>query len=462
MPARDSSLGEREKGKSKVFPPQIRKVHFVGIAGVGMSALAIYCKKRGMAVTGSDDGREYITWKALKRSGISWQNSFDPSHVPPDADLVVVTVAHGGLTENPEAIAAKKRGLQVVSLAQAIGRFANSYKVIAVAGTHGKTTTAAMIATILVRAGLDPSWVPIGTATIPTLPSHGHAGRGEWFITEADEYLDRPRGEGGRPRFLYLEPTIAVITSVDWDHPDVYPTEKHYVNAFKKFMKQVRPGGLIVALGDSPTIRRLAKGVKARIVWYGAKRLWPHMRLQVVGLHNKLNATAAARVAHELGIDQKTIVESLAAFRGTERRLENKGEWKGVELIDDYAHHPTEIKASLSALRETYPKRRLVVVFQPHTFSRTKAFLDDFARSFTDADQVMVMDIFGSARETSGTVTSSDLVKKAQQHHQHISHVPYDLKTVANQLRRIVKKGDVLVTMGATEVYRLHDLLKKG
>lgn len=439
---------------------EIKKVHFVGIAGVGMSALAIYCKERGMGVTGSDNGEEYFTWKALKAAGLSFTNSFDPRNVPKDADLVVVTTAHGGLALNPEAVAAKEMGLQTVSLARAIGMFANPHKVIAIAGTHGKTTTAAMIATILTKAGRDPSWVPIGTASIPTLPAHGHAGKDEWFITEADEYLDAPRDQGGKPRFLYLQPTIAVVTSVEWDHPDAYPTEKTYVSAFKKFLKQVRPNGLIVMLGDSATTRKLAKSAKAKVWWYGAKRLWSGLKLQVPGLHNRLNATAAAAVAHELGIDQKTILGALADFKGSERRLEGKGDLNGITLIDDYAHHPTEIKAALSAVKEAYPGRRIVVLFQPHTFSRTKAFLSDFAKSFGDANRVFIMDIFPSAREKGGDISSADLVAETKKHHKAVSLASGDLEVVAQLVRKELKPGDVFVTMGATQVYEVHDILK--
>jgi UDP-N-acetylmuramate--alanine ligase len=446
---------------SEIAIRNIHQVHFVGIAGVGMSALAIYCKEKGIKVTGSDDGREYITWKTLKGAGIKWNNSFQAANVPKDADLVVVTNAHGGFTDNPESQAAKRLGLKIVSLRQAIARFASGHKVIAVAGTHGKTTTAAMIATILFQVGLDPSWVPIGTATIPNLSANGHAGRGEWFITEADEYYDRPANLGGQPNFLYFEPQIAVVTSVDWDHPDVYPQEKNYLNAFRKFVKQVKRNGLIVACEDEPKLRKIMKSAKAHVWWYGEKRLWPHLKLQVLGLHNRLNATAAARVAHELKVKQETILSALSQFKGSERRLEPRGEWRGITLFDDYAHHPKEVTMTIQALRETFPRHRLVVAFQPHTYSRTQALLDDFARSFARADHVFVLDIFGSARESAGQVSSWDLVRRAQNYHPHVEYCPGQLEKVAGMVRKRLKAGDLFLTLGATDVYKLHELLAK-
>jgi UDP-N-acetylmuramate--alanine ligase len=439
---------------------EIKKVHFIGIKGQGMTALALFCRDKGLRVTGSDIAEEFPTDSILKKAGISWKAPFSASNVPKDCDLVIATIAHNAMTDNPETVAARAMGKKVVSYGQALGMFAQDYRVIAVAGTHGKTTTSAMIALILEKAGLSPSWI-VGWANVSDLGVSGRGGKGKWLVLEADEYIDRPIDAGGKPKFLYLAPDIAVITSVEWDHPDAFPSEKSFQNAFKKFLKQVKSNGLVVMFGDSAVTRRLGKSTKAKVWWYGAKRLWPHLKLSVPGLHNRLNATAAARVAHELGVDQKTIISALSEFHGVGRRLEEVGEWQGVILIDDYAHHPTAIETTLAAAKEKYPGRRIVVLFQPHTYSRTKALLSDFSKAFSDADRVFIMDIFASAREKGGDVTSADLVAETKKHHKAVSRCSGDLKTVAEAVRKELKPGDIFVTMGATKVYEVHDILRE-
>ena len=436
-----------------------RHIHIVGIAGVGTSAIATWAKEAGILVTGSDASTAHGPAKEqLEEAGITWK-TFAPENIQGKPDLVVVTNDHGGIDGNPEAIAAKKKGLKVVTYGKALGMIVQGKKLLAVTGTHGKTTTAAMLTLILKEAGLDPSWI-VGSRT-PDLGPNGHAGKGEYFVAEADEYQDKlPHG---RPKFLFLQPYDTVVTSIEFDHPDTFKDVQAVFSAFKKLVKQMRTDGILVVNADYPLAARLIKTAQSRgirFASYGAKKLWPNLQLQVPGLMNKLNATAAARIAHEVGVPQEAIRRALATFHGVARRFEKKGETDGVTYLDDYAHHPTAVGLTIRAAREQYPNKRIVTIFEPHTFSRTKALKRDFAEVLALADASIITDIYPSREKPERPNEKSLLSQEvADMKKEKIEHISGDLPTVAERVKNIVKPGDVVITMGAGTIYKLHDLL---
>jgi UDP-N-acetylmuramate--alanine ligase len=423
-------------------------IHFVGIKGVGMAALASVICEAGLNVTGSDIAIESITNKILQDKNVPVTNGFN-NDIPNDTKLVIYTAAHGG-SENPQVIKAREKGIAVLNYGQALGYVFRDKKVIAVSGTHGKTTTTAMLASILKDNDSDPSWI-VGTGEVPTLGEPGHYGKSDLAVIEADEYFDQP---GGKPKFLHLNPFGLIITSLDWDHPDVFKSHKIFINAFHKLLKRVNPKGILVLLGNQKDLRRLTKSSKQKIRWIIPKKIWPNLKLNIPGEFNRQNATFAATMAHELGVPQKQILASLLNFKGVQRRLEIKGQKNGWLIIDDYAHHPSEIVAAISAVREKYPKAFLTVVFQSHTYTRTEAFIQDFAKSFKSADCVLVAPIFSSAREVKPS-RPVDLFEIVSQNNLNVKKVnsPSDLEKYMREAD-IKQAEKVILTMGAGDIYQ--------
>ena len=441
-----------------------RHIHLVGIGGIGLSAIARVLVARGVTVSGSDQTASAIT-DELAKLGVKIFIGHRAENID-DADLVLVTSA--APNENPEIIEAHRRGIRVEKRYDFFAELTQGKKTIAVAGTHGKTTTTGMIATILVDAGLDPDAIIGGI--VPELGSNARAGRGDYFVVEADEY-DRA--------FLGLRPTIAVVTNIELDHVDIYRDVNDVAQAFGEFLKLVSLDGLIVGCGDSATVsRELAKINPTRTTRYGfgeanewrAVNIQPndlggndfavthnqlpviHYRLQIPGRHNVLNALAAIIVANHLGIDMNMVRATLEKFRGAARRFEIKGEFRGVTIIDDYAHHPTEIRATLAATRARYANRQIWAVFQPHTYSRTKALLDEFAQSFQDADRVIITDVY-AARERDNLGTSGAQIVGKMNHRD--ARFIATLDECARFLSTQLKPGDILITLGAGDVNRV-------
>ncbi len=403
-------------------------VHFIGIGGSGLSAIARLLLESGYTVSGSDRALSPLAQELLE-AGVHVTIGHDPENVR-GADLVVRSSAVPD--DNVEVQAARAAGIPVLKRAQFLGRLMEDRLGIAVAGTHGKTTTTAMIAWLLVRLGLDPSYIIGGTAK--NLDGrNAHAGKGKAFVIEADEY-DR--------MFLGLNPAVIVVTYLEHDHPDCYPTPQAYYQAFGEFVRRLQPGGMLLLSYDNPEARRLAAeapedafaltygiaseadyiaenltsnqngGYDYDAFWHSSeaepgpreKIRLAHVSLQVPGVHNVRNSLAALAVVHRfvLDADEAAILQeaaqALAAFTGTGRRFDIQGEVNGITVIDDYAHHPTEIQATLAAARARYPERRIWAIWQPHTYSRTRALLADFARSFESADRVIVSEVY-PARE---------------------------------------------------------------
>lgn len=442
--------------------------HFVGIKGVGMSALAIIARQLGYKVTGSDVAETFITDSALTDAGITPLEGFDADHVSPEIDLVVVGASFD--ERNPEVAAAQSLGLSITSDAKLRGEILPHKQTIAVCGTHGKTTTASLTARALFDNARHPSWL-IGTGHIDGLPANGGAGEGEYFVVEGDEYKSAP--DDPTPKFLYLNPAIAIITSVEQDHPELYPTLDAYAAAFDQFVAE--SDGLLIVNGDDERIRRLMEkhttkqwqtygfndDVDCLIVpmadWRFSLKIDGEnhgpFSTKLPGRHNQANAAASYLAARAAGLTDSEIAHTFETFTAVERRFQIIGQRGDQVIIDDYAHHPTAIKTTLAAARTQYPDRPIWCVFQSHTYSRTKALLSEFATAFADADQVIVTDIFASAREKDATINAEDLTRAIAAHHSNCAFVPFD--DVASWLASHAPANAVILTIGAGNVYKI-------
>lgn len=453
----------------------IRSIHFVGIKGVGMTPLAIIAKEAGMEVSGSDIAEEFITDELLKKSGIIPLVGFSPSHLTSgstkkNVDLVITTGAHGGFN-NIEVLEARRKNIKVITQGEAVGVFMTGSIFgrkqigISVTGTHGKTTTTAMITTMLKGCGLDPSYV-IGTGNVISLGSSGHFGKGKYFVAEADEYMTEPSFDK-TIKFMWQHPKIAVITNIEFDHPDAYKTIDDTRKACLAFSNQLPKDGVLIACGDDPQIKKLLSEFEGRKITYGegenndftVNKALKDVKLSVFGEHNRLNATAAFIVGLEIGLSRKKIIKSLVQFKGSKRRSEFVGTLSSGALVyDDYAHHPTEIQKTLKAFREKFPSSKIVCIFQPHTYSRTKSLFEQFSDSFNDVNTVILTKIYSSLREKPDpTVSMSDLAKKVGEKALFLPGLSDVVKYINNQR---FGKDVVVITMGAGDVYKISEELK--
>ncbi|MEO6457756.1 MAG: UDP-N-acetylmuramate--L-alanine ligase [Chloroflexia bacterium] len=441
--------------------------HFIGIGGAGMSALAAALLDIGATVSGSDLAASDATL-ALEARGAKVYVGHSASNLT-DATQIVLT---GAVPEdNPELLAAKRLDLPVIKRAALLGQLMDSRRGIAVAGTHGKTTTSAMIAWVLAKAGRDPSYMVGGT--ILGLGSGGHWGSGPELVAEADEY-DRS--------FLHLRPEIAVITNIETDHLEYYGTAEAIFYAFRGFASNIRSGGLFVACGDDPRTNALVTelvedGVRFQVELYGvgpdmawqARDIASNVRggidyqayhldeqaatvsLQLPGAHNVLNSLSALAACCALGMNVDEVARLLGDFVGTGRRFELKGEAAGVTVIDDYAHHPTELAVNLSAARQRFPGRRLVALFQPHTYTRTRDFLPEFAWSLEAADRVVITEIYASRETDTLGMSGRDIVDLMPEGCAVFAPTLADACTL---LLKELTPGDVLITFGAGDVWK--------
>lgn len=463
---------------------EIQRIHFVGIKGVGMTSLAIIAKEAGMSVTGSDLEEQFITDISLDQAGIVTYSGFSPIHLK-DAQLVITTGAHNGF-ENIEVLSAKEKGIRVVSMAEAVGMvmsgelFGKKLKGISVAGTHGKTTTTALIATVLKENALDPSYF-IGTSIIPSLGISGHFGKGDYFVVEADEYATEPKFDL-RPKFFWHKPRIVIVTNIEHDHPDIYPTFRNFIEAFRNFLRSLPSDCVAVLNGDDPAIQQIIPEIRIRKITFGfnpgndiviSGLNFTHNRsefnlkaagsdlgrfeIKVPGEHNCLNAVASIIASWETGLDTEQVKKGLASFIGSKRRLEYIGKIpSGAMLYDDYAHHPTEIRKTLNALKNLHPAKKIICIFQPHTYSRTKVLFDGFVKAFTDAETVIFIDIFPSAREAPDeTVTSDKLANEAARFHKNSIFMSNPKDVVKYLIDTQPQENTIIVTMGAGDVYKI-------
>lgn len=443
----------------------IRRLHLVGVAGSGMCGLAELLLADGFQVTGSDLAEGHGT-RHLRSLGSRIYIGHRSDQVG-DAQAVVVSSAIPDT--NPEVLEARRRGIPVIHRAEVLGELMRPRIGVAVAGTHGKTTTTAMLAEILAYAGLSPT-VYVG-AGLPGYPSGAIRRSGPYFVAEADE-SDRS--------FLLLRPVHAVVTNVDLDHVDRYRSVDEVREAFVDFLGTLPPEGTVTAGVDDPGVAAVLKNVHRRVLTcgldpeaeYTGRELRPEgtgtvyrlvvpggeveVRLRVPGRHNVLNSLAAAAAAHGLGVGLEAIAGALGGFAGAARRLEVKGERNGVLVVDDYAHHPAEVQASLAACRQF--GRRIVVVFQPHRYTRTQVFLDDFARVLAGADQVFVMDVYSAGEAPLEGVDVLELVRRAGSVATYAG-LPDELVA---RLGQVLGPGDLLLTMGAGNVWQIGERFLEG
>lgn len=426
----------------------MKRIHFIGIGGIGMSALAQYCQDHGMRVTGSDREASPVTTLLIEK-GIEVMIGQNPDNVPTGADAVVYTDAViEGAEGYPERVRARELGIREYSYFEMLGEVSKNLRTIAVAGTHGKTTTTGMLAKILNDAGASPTAI-IGSIVKDFESNYLH-GDSDWFVVEADEY---------KAHLLHLHPEILIVNNLEWDHTDFYPSLEAMQEAFKKAVEKVPATGVIVTNPSHPNIMPILAHAKAKVIDYTKE---PRYELQLMGEFNESNARAAAAAARAAfpSLVEDQIENSLATFHGTWRRQEYKGKTRaGADVYDDYAHHPTAVRETLRALRARV-SGKLVVAFHPHLYSRTRDLLDDFATAFSEADLVLVAPIY-AARETSdGTISNVILAEHIRD--QGTDAVAFDTFERAEQVLNGVKAGNTIVTMGAGDIYKVANALVAG
>jgi len=425
---------------------QAKKIYCIGIGGIGVSALAQMFARRGIAVSGSDIAVSPITAQ-LKKYGITIFIGQRTQNVPRQCDAVIYTKAI--TSDNVELVEARKRGIPTFSYSQALGMVSDSAYTIAVAGSHGKTTTTGMIGWALLRAKKDPTIV-IGSF-LSGVKSNFVAGAGPHFVVEACEY---------QKSFLDIHPTIAVVTNIDNDHLDYYKTKANLFRGFVQFISSIPRSGFLVCDVTDPVLKRLAAHARCHVVDCSKERI--NYSLSVIGKHNVRNAQAAAAALRVIGLSSTAIKEGLASFAGTWRRQEYKGSKNGVVVYDDYAHHPTEIKTTLEAFADAFPGRRIIVVFQPHLYSRTKILFKDFVSAFDRAAAVVMLPIYAAREKKDSTIASPMLVAALKKRGVAAIYVA-TFETAVGRIKKLARGGDIVLTMGAGDVYRIGDqFLKSG
>jgi len=442
---------------------KIRRIHFVGIGGIGMSGIAEVLHNLGYVVSGSDS-RESETTRRLAALGVRVAIGHRPENVG-EADVVVRSSAVA--PENAELAAARQRLVPVIQRAEMLAELMRMKYGVAVAGTHGKTTTTSMVATVLARGGLDPTMVIGGR--LNALGSNAKLGRGDFLVAEADE------SDGS---FLKLSPTIAVVTTIDAEHLDYYRDLHHIRETFLEFINKVPFYGLAVLCLDQENIQGLLPRVEKRFVTYGLRTqadllaqdvtlagmssefqvIWKRtplgrLRLNVPGLHNIYNAMAATAVGLDLELDFSTIREGLLEFTGVDRRFQVRGEAGGVLVVDDYAHHPVEIQATLNAAKAGF-NRNLIAVFQPHRYTRTQALLQEFFTAFYQADRLFVTEIYPAGEPPMPGVSGRQIAEGVAGHgHRNVTYLPAK-EELANAVLGVVRPGDMVITLGAGDIWR--------
>ena len=447
---------------------QGKRLHFIGIGGAGMSGLARIALSHGITVSGSD-AKDSTVLSALGALGAEVHASHLAQQVD-GADFVIFSTAIN--QNNVELIRAHELKLPILTRAQALATLMSNSRSIAVAGTHGKTTTSSMLTVALQACGLDPSFAIGGTLT--SSGSNAHRGTGELFVAEADE------SDGS---FIEYRPFAAIVTNVEHDHVDYFATEADVTQAFADFAATIAKDGYLIYCADDSgsahlassvadlklisygtsvgaelfidSINLLPLGSTARILWKG--RAIGNLSLQVPGLHNVLNAGAALAMGLTLGAPAAEMLTGLASFHGTGRRFELKATIHGIRIVDDYGHHPTEIQVTLSAAKRYAGDGRLIVIFQPHRYSRTKAFMSEFAKALSTADEVVLLEVYAASEVPIPGITSETIVEQMSNGH----FIPNFLEASEWVIAQ-AKPGDVILTLGAGDVNSLASIISDG
>ena len=453
-----SDTGDREERS-------LSHIHLVGIGGAGLSAIANVLFEEGYRVSGCDRVLSSLS-DALTRRGVTVYQDHSRTHVE-DADILLISSAIP--PGNADVVGAKVLGVPVVKRAEFLGELMRDRLGIAIAGTHGKTTTAGMVAWMLSGLGYSPTYI-VGSP-LPDLGTNARAGNGDAFVIEADEYDQM---------FLGLRPRLAVVTSLEWDHPDCYPTFEDYQNAFARFIDRIPANGLVIACEDDLGVQWLREGAPRKCGWWGygmaSEVRWQatqvraneqggsdflllsegepcaEVNLLLPGEHNVLNATAALASVAYLGGDVQEASHILGQFRGAARRFEMTGSGCGIIVLDDYGHHPTEIRATLAAVRQRYPQHDVWAVFQPHTYSRTRVLLHEFAAAFSLADHVIVTDIYPSREQDDGSIHARDVVGLMS--HPDVRYIG-PLCEAATYLTGRLASNSLVITLGAGDGNRV-------
>lgn len=445
------------------MPNNITRMHFVGIGGAGMSAIAKILLEKGYTVTGSDISRS----EAVSRLEQLGAKVFTGHHYDNVGNAQAIVVSTAISKSNPEVVAAREQGLKIFHRADMVAALMNESQGIAVAGAHGKTTTTSMVALMLEKSGLDPTIIIGGE--LDYLSGNAKLGHGKYLVAEADE---------SDASFLKLAPYMAIVTNIENDHMDHYGTMENILRTFTEFLEKLPVGtGLGVLCFDNAHVRDIAAGLDRKFVSYaidhdadytaraisvrGTVTMYKayyrdsflgNIELNVPGRHNVANSLAAVAVGHNIGLAFDQIAKGLTSFRGVKRRFQTKGRVDGVWVVDDYAHHPTEISTTLQAARDTNPKR-LICVFQPHRYSRTKFLREEFGSAFTNADMIVLTDVYSAGEEPipgiSGEVIKAEVERQTKQA---VTYIP-DKANVARYLAQIVESGDLVMTMGAGNIY---------
>jgi len=442
----------------------IRRIHFVGIGGIGMSGIAELLLNLGFEVTGSDI-KSSDTIERLKRLGAKINIGHRPENV---LHSQVVVYSSAVSKDNPECREAVSRGIPVIPRAEMLAELMRMKYSIAIAGTHGKTTTTSMLATILAKAGLDPTAVIGGKLDL--FDSNAKLGESDILVAEADE-SDRS--------FLKLAPIVAVVTNIEKEHMDCYTDLNDIKSTYITFLNKVPFYGFDVVCLDDENIQSILPKLERKVITYGtsaqadfrctspsfkgstsifraykANKMLGEIKIDAPGIHNCLNAMAALSVSMQLEIPFETAREALSDFKGVQRRFHVRGEKKGIIVMDDYGHHPTEIRNTLSAIRLGFPGRRIIAVFQPHRYSRTKALFDDFVTAFYDAAILYVTDIFPASEKPIDGVSAMKLLDSIKEHgHRSASYVE-DKDTIPETIIKGLKRGDIVVFLGAGDIWR--------
>ncbi len=458
-----------------------KTAYLIGIKGVGMAALAVYLKEASYEVSGSDVDEEFVTDAVLAKEGISYNKGFDRENLKTlKPDLVVVSAAYG--RDNPEVKVARQRHLNLKYYSEVLAQVSRDKKVIAVSGIHGKTTIAAMLSYLLEKTGLSPNFI-IGSGNVPNFNKNAQKGEGDYFVVEADEYRKSP--DDLKPKFLDLEPFIAIISSIEMDHPDMFSSLENVYNAFYRLACRVPRNGFIVLCEDYPKAKKLRQTLADRnfeTYGFSSDAKWRIIRvsdddistsfsienlgkiygpftMKVFGGHNVLNATAAIVTSLKIDIDEKIIKKYLKNFIGVQRRFEEIARINDIQIFDDYAHHPTAINMTLQAARKKFPKSKIWCVFQPHTFSRTEKLFKEFGKAFRNADRVIITDIFASVREVEGKTSGENLAEEIKKNQSGVRFFS-SLDKINEFLKDSVKPPAIIITMGAGDIYKLSRDLK--
>lgn len=446
-------------------------VYFIGIGGISMSGLASIILAQGFRVSGSDSKESELT-RELEAEGAKVYYGQETSHITRDVDLIVYTAAIRDT--NPEFIAMKASGIPYMTRAEFLGLLMKNYDTpIAISGTHGKTTTTTMISEILLKAKMDPT-LSVG-GVVKSVGSNIRVGAPDYFVFEACEYTNS---------FLSFFPKISVILNVEEDHMDFFKDIDDIRNSFNRFAKLLPAEGLLVINGEIPAIEKVTEGLACPMVTYGSDDrfdYWPsdiefdeeahpsyichvkktgdafRVKLSVTGVHNVMNSLAAIAVADSLFVDRAATLEALQECEGSKRRFEHRGSFHGVTVIDDYAHHPTEIAATLNACKN-YPHKTLWCAFQPHTYTRTKAFLKDFARSLSIADHVVLADVYPAREKDIYGCNSSNLYEEIVKLGCQCTYL-HSFEEIEEFLYKNCINGDLLITMGAGDIVKVADVL---